>query len=93
MTQTKIKRNFTGTVVSNKMAKTLVVSVLRFRKHPKYQKRVKYSKKFKAHYDEGNYQVGDKVMIEETRPFSKEVKWQVIQKIENKKYDSTPNNA
>ncbi len=48
MTQTKIKRNFTGTVVSNKMTKTLVVLVERFRKHPKYQKRVKYSKRFKA---------------------------------------------
>lgn len=93
MIKTKIKRNFTGTVVSNKMTKTLVVLVERFRKHPKYQKRVKYSKRFKAHYDKGDYQVGDKVIIEETRPYSKEVKWQVIQKIENKKYDSTPDNA
>lgn len=62
----------TGTVVSDKMKDTIVVLVERFEKHPKYQKFIKRSKKFKAH-DAGNTaKMGDKVQIVETKPISKD---------------------
>ena len=67
-----------GVVVSDKMDKTIVVSVSRFVKHPLYGKFYKVSKKYKAH-DEGNvYKIGDKVEIVETRPISKDKKFKVI---------------
>ena len=66
-----------GVVVSDKMDKTVVVSVSRFVKHPKYGKFYNISKKYKAH-DEGNkYKVGDKVEIIEVRPISKDKKFKV----------------
>jgi small subunit ribosomal protein S17 len=69
-----------GVVVSDKMDKTVVVSVSRFVKHPLYGKFYKVSKKYKAH-DEGNvYKVGDKVEIVETRPISKDKRFKVINK-------------
>ena len=61
-----------GVVVSDKMAKTVVVSVTRFVKHPKYQKYVKKNKKYKAHDENNAKKVGDKVEIMETRPISKD---------------------
>lgn len=64
-------RKFSGVVVSNKMKDTVVVSVTRFVKHPKYRKFVKQMKKFHAH-DAGNTaSMGDKVTIQECRPISK----------------------
>jgi len=60
------------------MSKTLVVRVDRLKEHPKYRRRFTVSKKYKAHYDEGEYNTGDKVVIEESRPISKEKKWRVI---------------
>ncbi len=67
-----------GTVVSNKMKDTIVVKVDRFEKHPKYQKFIKRSKKFKAH-DAGNTkQVGEKVDIRETKPISKDKHFVVV---------------
>jgi small subunit ribosomal protein S17 len=74
------KRQLTGEIISNKMQKTLVVKVLRFKEHPKYKKRYKTYKKYKAHYDGGEYKIGDKVIIEESRPLSKEKRWRVIRK-------------
>ena len=69
-----------GVVVSDKMDKTVVVSVSRFVKHPLYGKFYKVSKKYKAH-DEGNvYKIGDKVEIVETRPISKDKRFKVINK-------------
>jgi len=67
-----------GTVVSDKMDKTVVVSVSRFVKHPKYGKYYKVSKKYKAHDEENKYKVGDEVTIVETRPISKDKKFKVI---------------
>ncbi len=61
-----------GVIVSDKMDKTVVVSVSRFIKHPLYGKFYKVSKKYKAHDAENKYKVGDKVEIEETRPISKD---------------------
>lgn len=77
----KTKRRLEGVVVSDKMQKTIVVSITRLKKHPKYQKRYKVTKKFKAHDEKNEYHIGDKVIIEETRPLSKEKRWKVIEKI------------
>ena len=67
-----------GIVVSDKMDKTVVVSVERFIKHPKYGKFYKVSKKYKAHDEENKYKIGDKVEIIETRPISKLKKFKVV---------------
>ena len=75
------KRKLTGEVVSNKMLKTLVVKVESVKVHPKYKRRYKFHKKYKAHVKEGEYNIGDWVMIEECTPISKEKKWQVVKKI------------
>ena len=75
------KKQITGAVVSNKMQKTVVVKVERIKEHPKYKKRYKVHKKYKAHDEKGEYKVGDKVVIEECRPMSKEKRWRVIKKI------------
>ncbi len=69
-----------GVVVSDKMNKTVVVSVSRFVKHPKYGKYYKINKKYKAHDEENKCKVGDKVEIAETRPISKDKKFKVILK-------------
>jgi len=75
------KKTLQGVVTSDKMQKTVVVSVTRFVKTPKYGKYVKSAKKYKAH-DEGNdYRVGDKVTIEETKPISKDKTFKVVGKI------------
>jgi small subunit ribosomal protein S17 len=75
------KKQLIGTIISNKMQKTLVVKVLTFKEHSKYKRRYKSYKKYKAHYETGEYKIGDNVIIEECRPISKEKKWQVIKKI------------
>mgnify|MGYP001580170452 FL=1 len=80
MTETKKKRQLKGVVVSDKMAKTVAVSVVRLKKHPKYKKYFKVTKKFKAHDENNEYHVGDRVLIEETRPLSKDKRWKVISK-------------
>jgi small subunit ribosomal protein S17 len=67
-----------GVVVSDKMDKTVVVSVSRFVKHPKYGKYYQVSKKYKAHDAENKYKIGDKVTIVETRPISKDKRFKII---------------
>ncbi len=67
-----------GVVVSDKMDKTVVVSVSRFVKHPLYGKYYNKSKKYKAHDAENKYKVGDKVEIIPTRPISKDKKFKVV---------------
>ena len=74
------KKQITGVVVSNKMQKTVVVKVERIKEHPKYKKRYKVHKKYKAHDEKGECKAGDKVIIEECRPMSKEKRWRVIKK-------------
>ena len=78
------KKKLKGTVISNKMAKTLVVRVEKIKKHPKYRRRFKTHKNYKAHYDPSNgdkeLKIGDKVIIEETKPISKDKTWKVIKK-------------
>ena len=66
-----------GVVVSDAMQKTRVVKIERVYRHPQYQRVIRMSKKLKAH-DEGNAsKVGDRVLIEETRPMSKEKRWRI----------------
>lgn len=74
------KRQLQGTVISNKMQKTVVVSVERIKKHPKYKKIFKLHKKYKAHTIEP-FEIGDRVVIEECNPISKDKKWKVVKKI------------
>ena len=77
MSETNLARTASGTVVSNKMDKTITVLVERRIKHPLYGKYTKRSKKIHAH-DEGNQcQEGDLVTIEETRPISKTKSWKL----------------
>ena len=80
----KTRKQLSGTVVSDKMMKTVTVLVNRFVKHPKYGKFMNISKKYKAHDEEGKYKEGDKVTIEECRPISKDKSFKVIGKTENK---------
>ena len=63
------------------MQKTVVIKVERIKEHPKYKRRYKIHKKYKAHDEKGEYNVGEKVVIEECRPISKDKKWKVIKKI------------
>jgi small subunit ribosomal protein S17 len=80
-TKQATKRQFTGTVVSDKMTKTVVVKVERTILHPKYNKRFKRSTKMKAHDEKGEYHVGDAVIIEECRPLSRDKRWRVVGKV------------
>ena len=88
----KQKRILKGEVISDKMDKTVIVKISRLKVHPKYRNRFKISRRFKAHDEKNEYHIGDKVIIEETRPISKEKKWRVISKeqiINNKKEDDS----
>lgn len=80
-TTTAQHRTLKGYVVSDKMQKTVVVEVTRMKMHPKYKKFYKVSTKFKAHSPEDAYHTGDKVVIQEGRPMSKEKRWTVIGKL------------
>ena len=66
-----------GVVISDKMNKTVVVAVTRLKEHPKYKKRYKVTKKYKAHDEKNERKVGEKVIIQECRPMSKDKKWLV----------------
>lgn len=68
-----------GVVTSDKMDKTVVVSVSRFIKHPLYGKFYKVSKRYKAHDEENKYKTGDNVEIIETKPISKDKRFKVVQ--------------
>lgn len=74
----KVKRTLKGVVVSDKMDKTIVVLVERLKQHPRYKKRYKAHKKYKAHDPENKYKKGDKVVIQESKPLSKDKKWIVV---------------
>jgi len=74
-----------GIVVSDKMDKTIVVKVERIKIHPKYKKRYTIVKKYKAHDEKNEFKMGDRVVIAETRPLSKDKRWIAIKKLEYKK--------
>lgn len=80
MSQTsKINRTLMGRVISNKMDKTINVSIERKVKHPKYGKYLKRSSKILAHDPENQCQIGDTVVIQEGRPISKRKAWSLVQ--------------
>lgn len=75
------KKQRIGIIVSDKMQKTVVVEVERTISHPKYKRRMKVHERYKAH-DEGNeYKTGEKVIIEEAHPLSREKRWRVLRKV------------
>ncbi len=80
-----LRKTRTGVVTSNKMDKTITVSVERKLQHPMYGKFVKQTKKFHAHDDKNECGIGDTVKIMETRPLSKLKRWRLIEIIEKAK--------
>jgi small subunit ribosomal protein S17 len=76
--KTSRPRILSGVVVSDKMKDTVVVSITRFEKHPKYQKFQKISKKYKAHDPGNSKKIGEKIKIEECRPISKDKHFKVV---------------
>jgi len=75
------RKEFTGTVVSDKMQKTVVVRVMQMGKHHKYSRVARSYNKFKAHDESGIAKLGDTVRIEETRPLSKDKHFRVLEVI------------
>jgi small subunit ribosomal protein S17 len=78
-----------GLVVSDKMAKTIVVAVETRKVHPLYKKAIRFTKKYKAHDENGACKTGDRVKIVETRPLSKEKRWRVTEIISSKERVAT----
>lgn len=77
MAETRNRKRMIGTVVSDKMDKTVVVTVNRLVQHPVYKKYIRRRSKFKAHVPEGNIRIGDTVEIVQSRPLSKTKHWRV----------------
>ncbi len=77
-----IRKTKVGTVMSDRMDKTVVVRVERVVMHPVYKKYTKRRTTYKAHDEKNEYKVGDRVEIVETRPLSKEKRWRVLRLIE-----------
>lgn len=75
------KRKLIGIVVSDKMDKTRVVEVSTQKKHSRYEKFFKVSKRFKAHDESNLYHLGDKVIMGESRPISRDKRWIILEKI------------
>ncbi len=82
MEERNLRKVLIGTVTSNKMDKTIVVSVETSVKHPIYGKIVKRTYKLKAHDEENVCQIGDKVKVMETRPLSKDKRWRLVEVVE-----------
>ncbi len=74
-----LKKTREGVVVSDKMTKTRVVVIERVFRHPQYERVITRSKRLKAHDEQNASKVGDRVLIEETRPLSKEKRWRILQ--------------
>ena len=80
--QRPARKTKVGTVVSDRMQKTVVVEVQTRGRHPFYKKVIRHSRRFKAHDEAGEAHVGDTVRIAETRPLSKDKRWRVAQIVE-----------
>ncbi len=81
----KLRKTRVGVVTSNKMDKTITVAVVRKLKHPKYGKFLKKTKKFHAHDEKNECNIGDTVKIMETRPLSATKRWRLIEIVEKAK--------
>ena len=82
MSERNNRREQIGKVVSDKMDKTIVVAVETYKKHDLYHKRIKYTKKFKAHDENNQAKIGDIVRIAETRPLSRDKNWRLVEIVE-----------
>jgi small subunit ribosomal protein S17 len=82
MSERNQRKVYTGRVVSDKMDKTITVVVETYKKHPLYGKRVKYSKKYKAHDEQNAAKIGDVVRIMETRPLSATKRFRLVEVVE-----------
>lgn len=82
MSERNNRKEQLGKVVSDKMDKTIVVAVETYKKHSLYHKRIKYTKKFKAHDENNEAKIGDTVRIMETRPISKDKRWRLVEIVE-----------
>ena len=82
MSERNQRKIYTGRVVSDKMDKTVTVVVETYKKHPLYGKRVRYSKKFKAHDEQNVAKIGDVVRIMETRPLSATKRFRLLEVVE-----------
>lgn len=76
------RKQLTGVVTSDKMDKTIVVSVMTFSKHAKYKKVIRKYSKFKVHDEKNAAKMGDTVKIAETRPLSKQKRWRLLEVLE-----------
>ena len=74
----KVRRTLTGTIVSDKMDKTVVVRVNRTKIHPKYKKRFTVSKNYKVHDPKNQFKIGDEISFAACRPLSKDKRWRLI---------------
>lgn len=84
-TERQLRKTRVGVVSSNKMDKTITVSVVRKLKHPKYGKFLKKTKKFHAHDEKNECNIGDTVKIMETRPLSATKRWRLVEIVEKAK--------
>ncbi|UCZ53378.1 30S ribosomal protein S17 [Bacillus shivajii] len=82
MTERNNRKSYVGRVTSDKMDKTITVTVETYKMDPLYGKRVKYSKKLKAHDENNTAKVGDRVRIMETRPLSKDKRFRLVEVVE-----------
>jgi small subunit ribosomal protein S17 len=78
-TERRKRRERIGTVISDKMDKTIIVKTERLIRHPLYGRRVKKYAKFKVHDEENKAKIGDKVRIMESRPLSKDKRWRLVE--------------
>ena len=85
MSERNLRKTRVGKVVSNKMDKTIVVSIEDNVKHPLYKKIIKNTVKLKAHDENNQCGIGDRVLVMETRPLSKDKRWRVVEIIEKAK--------
>ena len=85
MSERNLRKTRVGKVVSNKMDKTIVVAIEDNVKHPLYKKIIKNTIKLKAHDEDNSCGIGDRVLIMETRPLSKDKRWRVVEIIEKAK--------
>ena len=84
-TERNLRKTRTGKVVSDKMDKTVVVAIADPVQHPLYKKIVKRTVKLKAHDEKNECKIGDRVLVMETRPLSKDKRWRVVEIIEKAK--------
>jgi small subunit ribosomal protein S17 len=82
MSERNDRKTQVGKVVSDKMDKTIVIAVVTYKKHDLYHKRIKYTKKFKAHDENNEAKIGDVVRVMETRPLSKDKRWRLVEMVE-----------